>query len=697
MVEQNTEAAADSLHGEHNDTSMVEEGAEPEPVAPWQQGEEAQQAEEHAGEDHGEQQDHDHGQQQQEPPGKSDVGTEEVDPLAGLGSVDDIAAAAMQAANLSAFFGNVDAGEDNEERGTKRSHGEMTKEQEEASVLEQFSTVAPDPAEETSKAVEEASLPAVSSFQNSFSQFQADPAPASSAVSGLQSGESIAAPVRDAPLTEAANPEPTPSVQSEQEAPVEEAGDPSAVSLIGFQDLQAVAQAAMGLDANGNPLPGNEESHRALAEAVKRLSVAQGITLPSTSSSNDAGGATSPSQEANDESNEGGPVKRFQCTQCERAFARAYNLNTHLATHDPDPSRSKPFPCPYPSCKADGGRSFSRKHDLQRHVASTHENEPEPGINGTGDENGSRQSGGLASLGLGTPGRKFRCDECGRAFVRRDALKRHQCTRIMESTSTPPRRVEAPDYYSNAAAGLSLYTSNTSTGQPPKPNAQSAAAGTASSVAGSSYDSDPFGPNGITYENLSKEVQDMAMQLVAQAQSYNEQQGQGPKVEPAQGQQQGQPQGQTGKVEPPKPAQPIAPVSQPTSTSQTQTTPVAASAPQPAPPTTELSQPRQNGEAAQTSQALRPEAAGPSEPMQVSQPVTEERAEGGNAADAKTTAGVKTESQDTGQSEAKAAPASALDASGSAPAPATVKVEQEEAPLYPAASSTATPNLVSAQ
>ena len=28
---------------------------------------------------------------------------------------------------------------------------------------------------------------------------------------------------------------------------------------------------------------------------------------------------------------------------------------------------------------------------------------------------------------------------------------------------------------------------------------------------GQSYDSDPFGPNGITYENLSKEVQDMAM------------------------------------------------------------------------------------------------------------------------------------------------------------------------------------------
>ncbi|PWN98491.1 hypothetical protein FA09DRAFT_283308, partial [Tilletiopsis washingtonensis] len=59
--------------------------------------------------------------------------------------------------------------------------------------------------------------------------------------------------------------------------------------------------------------------------------------------------------------------------KCDRAFARAYNLTTHISTHDPDPNRSKPFPCPYPSCKADGGRAFSRKHDLQRHVASTHE------------------------------------------------------------------------------------------------------------------------------------------------------------------------------------------------------------------------------------------------------------------------------------------------------------------------------------
>ena len=57
-----------------------------------------------------------------------------------------------------------------------------------------------------------------------------------------------------------------------------------------------------------------------------------------------------------------------------------------------------------------------------------HEWEPEPGIHGdSGDVGEGQETGGLASLGLGAPGKKFRCDECGRAFVRRDALRRHHC------------------------------------------------------------------------------------------------------------------------------------------------------------------------------------------------------------------------------------------------------------------------------
>ncbi|WFD46550.1 hypothetical protein GLX27_001187 [Malassezia furfur] len=134
--------------------------------------------------------------------------------------------------------------------------------------------------------------------------------------------------------------------------------------------------------------------------------------------------------------------KRFQCPKCSRAFARAYNLNTHLSTHDPDPSRAKPFSCPYTSCKSEGGRSFSRKHDLQRHVASVHEWEPEPGLNeSTGEVVEGHASGGLASLGLGAPGKKFRCEKCARAFVRRDALRRHHCERdtSAQASSASPR------------------------------------------------------------------------------------------------------------------------------------------------------------------------------------------------------------------------------------------------------------------
>ncbi|UZJ53820.1 hypothetical protein CBS101457_003140 [Exobasidium rhododendri] len=485
-------------------------------------------------------------------------GGEDDNPLAGLGSVDDIAAAAMQAAGLSALFGEIGADEGEAPHGTKRSHDEMTKEQEEAAVMEAFSTVAPEPSDSPTKPIDEQALPSstnVASFQNSFAQFQAEPSSALPSVPALQTTEAIAPPAdvgdvnkssqssemvaddkTNAAMPEGANEldvDTTAVTGLTEEGPVEEGGELNGLPLIGFQDLQAVAQAAMGLDADGNPLPGNEESHRALAEAVKRLSAAQGITLPHESSNGYYEEEDGNPRDDTRGSQDGGPVKRFQCSKCERAFARAYNLNTHLATHDPDPARSKPFPCPYPSCKTDGGRSFSRKHDLQRHVASTHENEPEPGI----DANDER---GLASLGLGTPGRKFRCDECGRAFVRRDALKRHQCTKVMETTSEPPRRVDAPDYFLNPVAGLSLYTSNssTATSKPSLLSHQNGGGGGSSipsasaSAAGSSYDSDPFGPNGITYENLSKEVQDMAMQLVAQAQSYNDQKGKSTQSDP---------------------------------------------------------------------------------------------------------------------------------------------------------------------
>lgn len=413
-----------------------------------------------------------------------------------LGSAHDIAAAAMAAAGLDAVMGLGTASEtpvQSEDRGVKRSHEEMT-------------------SDATEKAVTEGSI-ATQMGSSGHASIEANPP--RSAPSQPVTSTGLSTVKKQVPLQSsyASNGVPIPQTSfkttpSVSKGPATTSSTPAS-QYLGIQDLEAVAQAAMGLDANGNPLPGNEESHRALAEAVKRLSAAQNGTTSNGFSRTEGNYA----QVANNDPN--GPVKRFQCHLCDRAFARAYNLNTHLATHDPDPAKSKPFPCPYPSCKADGGRSFSRKHDLQRHVASTHENEPEPGFDGGVDENGQR-IGGLASLGLGTPGRKFRCDDCGRAFVRRDALKRHQCIPSQgNGTATPTSTHNSPNeaLTGNVPTALSLYTSTGSSSAGDKTQRNGSASNDASP---------PFYPSGITYENLTKEVQDMAMQLVAQATSYNE-------------------------------------------------------------------------------------------------------------------------------------------------------------------------------
>ncbi|KAI0963233.1 hypothetical protein AcW1_000365 [Taiwanofungus camphoratus] len=42
------------------------------------------------------------------------------------------------------------------------------------------------------------------------------------------------------------------------------------------------------------------------------------------------------------------PKRKYQCPQCPRAFARAYNLKTHIQTHDPN--RSKPYACHHKTC-----------------------------------------------------------------------------------------------------------------------------------------------------------------------------------------------------------------------------------------------------------------------------------------------------------------------------------------------------------
>ncbi|KAG8220045.1 hypothetical protein J3R82DRAFT_1061 [Butyriboletus roseoflavus] len=94
------------------------------------------------------------------------------------------------------------------------------------------------------------------------------------------------------------------------------------------------------------------------------------------------------------------PRKKYQCPTCPRAFARAYNLKTHMATHDPN--RLKPHVCPHRSC----GRSFSRKHDLGRHLVSIHRDETLS----------STTSAVTKAIGVDNGPRGW-CDNCGKGWV----------------------------------------------------------------------------------------------------------------------------------------------------------------------------------------------------------------------------------------------------------------------------------------
>lgn len=92
------------------------------------------------------------------------------------------------------------------------------------------------------------------------------------------------------------------------------------------------------------------------------------------------------------------PRRKHKCPKCTRAFARAFNLKTHMATHDPD--RLKPHTCPHRNC----GRSFSRKHDLGRHLTSIHRDEMT----------------GKRAIGIAKANRSW-CESCGKGVVGRSS------------------------------------------------------------------------------------------------------------------------------------------------------------------------------------------------------------------------------------------------------------------------------------
>ncbi|RXK37586.1 hypothetical protein M231_05128 [Tremella mesenterica] len=89
-------------------------------------------------------------------------------------------------------------------------------------------------------------------------------------------------------------------------------------------------------------------------------------TIPSIGLTNLHGGGRGyvPGQTPDD------PKKRHKCTICGRGFARAFNLKSHVQTHNP--LRPKPHTCPHSSCK----RGFSRLHDLERHRQGIHSDGP---------------------------------------------------------------------------------------------------------------------------------------------------------------------------------------------------------------------------------------------------------------------------------------------------------------------------------
>ncbi|KAI5124412.1 hypothetical protein M0805_008296 [Coniferiporia weirii] len=110
-----------------------------------------------------------------------------------------------------------------------------------------------------------------------------------------------------------------------------------------------------------------------------------------------------PIQEDDEESADG---KRFKCKQCPRRFTRAFNLKTHLLTHDPN--RTKPYICPRDSC----GRSFSRKHDLSRHIVSLHRDDPRA-MPSSASASGEGASDSEVSIGVANLAERSRCDSCG--------------------------------------------------------------------------------------------------------------------------------------------------------------------------------------------------------------------------------------------------------------------------------------------
>jgi len=121
---------------------------------------------------------------------------------------------------------------------------------------------------------------------------------------------------------------------------------------------------------------------------------ASGYSLAYVQATVSPASTNSPSPIAGQGVEDNDPKKKHVCSTCHRAFARQFNLKTHMQTHDPN--RAKPFDCKHPGC----GRAFSRKHDLMRHLTSLH-----------------RTGAQLSEQPTGVANGRTRCDQCGKSVV----------------------------------------------------------------------------------------------------------------------------------------------------------------------------------------------------------------------------------------------------------------------------------------
>lgn len=88
----------------------------------------------------------------------------------------------------------------------------------------------------------------------------------------------------------------------------------------------------------------------------------------------------------------------YRCPMCpEKGFARRYNYNQHMLTHDT--TRRRENICPYADCR----KEFVRKTDLVRHDASVHRKV-----------------------------KPYMCTRCPQAFSRKDTLRRCVCSALIQ-------------------------------------------------------------------------------------------------------------------------------------------------------------------------------------------------------------------------------------------------------------------------